>query len=201
MKKNYLVIILIVFSFLIYGCAASKPSYENKMTDVLEKSSKEIKKIDFIKAQQDEEEMEKQVKKILNIMKDFQSSIERINPPDDYYEGHSDLKEFANLYISYQKKQLKKDTKENNKNNQPGVMIYDNEEFEKLQASRRAFERAKQEIPILEYELQETFNDVFISQQTNPFGISSFGESSMQPPIDLRKKEIPKPADNNNNKN
>ncbi len=83
--------------------------------------------------------------------------------------------------------QIKEDESEK-KSKEEDIAVIDQEKFEKLQSARRAYERARQELPILEYELHRTFDEVLQAQQPSPFGFTPYG-SGLMPPTP--------PADNN----
>ncbi len=105
-------------------------------------------------------------------MEEIRDKVKDVAAPDDLYSGHSDLIEFLDLLI-----ESRRTTAKNiGKKQETTSGRTDSEAFKVFQHSGRAFSRASSELPFLEYELRNTFENVLQDVQTDVQQQSGFGQ-------------------------
>jgi len=174
-RKNRPILIITSILLLLFlsGCRVSKTGYERQMTRILTDFNKEISTVQeqLYKVPTAPETGPKAAKKPedarkkeLDLLKEVKKNIERVTPPDEFFAGHSDIVEFLDLLIK--SKELLAESQK--KTPTPEART---EFFETFQASSRAFSRAVNELPFLDYELREAFTEVIrnTSMQTQGF--------------------------------
>ena len=81
------------------------------------------------------------------------AELKDMNPPDDFFSSHSDLKEFIKLTLLFDKQSEAAESKKGRKNRaQPDIAL--------AGAARQAFDRAKRDMPFLSYELNDALGAV-----------------------------------------
>lgn len=140
-------IVLLVAVLLLAGCAMSKSSYEGAMTNILEQAKSDLQKADQTPSKDDPD---RKNKKVISALEDAKAKIEKLKPPDEFFGGHSDVKEFLTLTIKMRRSKPKPLTSARRDGNSP-------EEFVLADAARQALDRARREMPFLDYELNQAF--------------------------------------------
>lgn len=172
-KIGGIVVVLVVLGLvgLLAGCGVSKAGYEDRMAKILEDTKEELEKSmvsatgkagEKAKAKKEKDSNQEQV----DILKETKRKIERINPPDDFFSGHSDLIEFLDLFITLKEKQVELEGIKPKKKDQDQKRAQIQQEvFEAYQGGLTALSRASQELPFLEYELRQSFKNLLQTSQ------------------------------------
>ncbi len=178
-KKKFFVAgvtLFLVLSFLsgLAGCRPlSMAGYEKRMKQVLEDTQGKIE--DFQKelgmAGTNREKMKKVQEEELKILEEVSDQVKRINPPDQFFVGHSDLVEFLELIV--ESKKLFLQVTESSTQGAAGGELR-SKALEKMQAGLTSFKRATNELPFLQYELDKTFGYLTSSFYGQPFAPSGY---------------------------
>jgi len=176
---------------LATGCAASKSGYEERMLSILVEAKKDLdnnhKELAKAEAQKDSKQKDQKkkglIEKQIEVLEATRDKVEGVSAPDDFFAGHSDLVEFLELLIKSREVSLKNIGKKAS----AGSSVEKSEAFETFQFSGRAFSRASNELPFLEYELRNTFETVLQDvqmdiQQQSGFGTPTPGAGSVGGP-------------------
>ena len=174
--------VLLVLVLVLAGCAKSKKAYEDQMIDILKDAKTDLEKShdDLIKVEAEKDTKKRNakkkdlIKKQITTLEEIRDKVEDVAAPDDLYGGHSDLVEFLTLLVESRESTLKSiDKKPKATSGQT-----DSDAFKVFQHSGRAFSRASSELPFLEYELRNTFENVLQDVQTDVQQQSGFGQPS-----------------------
>ncbi len=133
----------------VSACAMTKTKYEAAVKSILADLGKELKK----KGQNNK----------IDALESAEAELEAISPPDDFFEGHSDLVEMVALLSEAFQAAGKAENKGKN-----GVET-DTKYFELMRAAQNDFAKAMRELPFLEYELRDSLGDLFQQAQSPPF--------------------------------
>lgn len=160
--------VLIILASVSLGCSPklSKDAYEERMVKILgevaEKSAPiqtGLSSISVPPMGPDEKEFEKLKADQIKVLEDAAEEVGAIVPPDEFFTGHSMIKEFLGLLIKALKapKPKLEEQPEEEQMPFPGA---ESEVIETLGEATQAYARAAQELPFLERELKAGFNEV-----------------------------------------
>ncbi len=176
MRKSALAAILVstVLLLAISGCTMSKSKYESLVKSTLERIEedssqvqKDRKKLVSAKSQPSSKETEDLRERQIAILERGKARLEKINPPDDFFIGHSDLVEFMDLLVEANKSGTASGNKADGARQVSAVT--QSKALEALGASTQAFSKAVRELPFLEYELNQTFSEIMNDFQSEAF--------------------------------
>lgn len=150
------------------GCAGevSKAAYEERMEEVFEEVAeksapiqKELSSLGTAPTDADKEKAEDLKKDQIEILEKAAEQIEGINPPDDFFTGHSMVREFLTLLVVSLKAPEPK-PREESADEEEAILRPDSETLESLNEATQAYARASQELPFLDRELRAAFNEI-----------------------------------------
>jgi len=170
-KKGLLIMCLLLVGLFIVGCRpSSKAGYESAMKEIL-KTAKADLGTAGINASGNPAAPAANDKKVNELLEKIKDQIDGINPPDDLFSGHSDIKEFVELTIESRKGQAAPSKSKTGQPTQPPM------DFALINAARQALDRARRELPFLDYELIDAFGGV-LRPTFSPNPSSGFGAPS-----------------------
>lgn len=169
-KRGVIALIAIIgFSLIISGCSMSKSKYESRVKAILkniEDQSRpiqdEMKKIGSEKNKSISAKLADLNNKQIDILERGKADLESISPPDDFFNGHSDLVEFFELLIKASEQTFPASGDGQQVDSQQDTL-------EILGAGTNAFSKATKELPFLEFELKQAFGDIMNRVQDNVF--------------------------------
>lgn len=153
-KRGLLIICLLAISLLLSGCRAlTMAGYESAMQEILKQAKADLETAGM-GASSNPTAPTPDDKKVVEALEKIGNELKKVTPPDDLFSGHSDIREFIELTIKSRQEQPKPSKSGKGQPPQPPM------NFTLFNASRQALDRARREMPFLEYELSEAFSGV-----------------------------------------